>query len=35
MLGKIRYSGTFKNVYLKVNEVLDHMFIPEETIIHL
>lgn len=35
MLGKIRYSMTFKNVYLKVNEVLDHMFIPEETIIHL
>lgn len=25
----------FKIIYLKVDEVLDHVFIPEETVIHL
>lgn len=24
-----------KMIYLKVNKVLDHVFIPEETVIHL
>lgn len=28
-------SVTYKNIYLKVYEVLDHMFVPEETIVHL
>lgn len=31
MLRKIRET----NIYLKVYEVLNHVFIPEETIIHL
>lgn len=35
MLRKMRESVKFKNIYLKFYEVLDHMFIPEETIIHL
>lgn len=32
MLRKMRVALI---IYLKVYEVLDHMFIPEETIIHL